>query len=370
MTMATGIRFEILSRCSENRARTGRLRLPHGEVETPCFMPVGTQGAVKTLGAEDLEALGYEMILANTYHLSLRPGEELIERLGGLHRFMSWKRPILTDSGGYQVMSLASRRTITEEGVDFQSHLDGERIMLTPERSVEIQRKLESDISMALDVCPSYESTRGEVAEGMRLTHEWAKRSLEARSDGQALFGIVQGGLHEELRKESVDCITSLPFDGFAVGGLSVGEPSELRFPIIENTVPMIPEERPRYLMGVGHPKEIIHAVKQGVDMFDCVLPTRLARHHAIYTMRGTVNILNAEWKEREGPVDPESVFPAVSRYSAAYLRHLFHAKEPFAAHLATLHNLAFYARLMDELRKTIRCGDWAALEARYKLCG
>ncbi len=329
-------------------------------------MPVGTKGAVKTVGAEDLEALGYRLLLANTYHLALRPGEEVIERLGGLNRFMGWPHPILTDSGGYQIMSLAAQRKLSERGVEFRSHLDGTALDLTPERAVRIQRRLGVDISMALDVCPPYPAPREEVAQAMRLTHTWAGRSLEARSDGQTLFGIVQGGTHEDHRRESAEQITSFPFDGFAVGGVSVGEETELQRAVVEMTAPMLPDDKPRYLMGVGRPNDIIHAVECGVDLFDCVLPTRLARHRALFTLNGVINITNAEWTEHNGPPDPESVFPLVQRYSAAYIRHLFLSDDPLAQRLATLHNLAFYARLMAEIREAVIYGTWGTLKKRY----
>ena len=356
--------FEILSRSGS--ARVGQLHLPHGEVTTPAFMPVGTQGTVKTVGSEDLEALGFEMILANTYHLSLRPGEDLVESLGGLNKFMSWDKPILTDSGGYQVMSLSKRRTISDDGVVFQSHLDGTEMNLTPEQSINIQKKLGVDISMALDVCPAYPASREEVESAMRFTHLWAPRCLNDRGENQAVFGIVQGGVHEDLRKESACAIISLPFDGFAIGGVCVGEPSELQYPVVQFTAPLLPEDKPRYLMGVGHPRDIIHAVKHGIDLFDCVLPTRMARHHAMYTMTGIVNVLNKQWAEHNGPVDPESCFPLTSRYSAAYIRHLFMAKEPLGPRIATLHNLAFYARLMHDIREAIRTDSWPELESKY----
>lgn len=321
---------------------------------------------MKTVSSEDLEAIGFEMILSNTYHLTLRPGEARIEQLGGLHRFMGWNRSILTDSGGYQVMSLSASRSITREGVQFRSHIDGSPVQLTPERSIEIQRRLGVDVSMALDVCPPYPADRDEVAQAMELTHEWARRSLLARGEGQSVFGIVQGGVHDDLRRVSAECIASLPFDGFAIGGVSVGEPTEMQRPVVELTAPLLPEDRPRYLMGVGTPQDILHAVKCGVDLFDCVLPTRMARHHVLYTLQGRVNILNSRWQDEGGPPDPESVFPWTERYSAAYLRHLFLANEPLGARLATLHNLAFYARLMEEAREAIRTDSWDALEARY----
>ncbi len=355
------------------------MHTPHGVVETPTFMPVGTQGTVKTVGSEDLEALGYRLILSNTYHLSLRPTSELVEKLGGLHRFMSWKGPILTDSGGYQVMSLSHMRKITEEGVSFKSHLDGSEHFLTPERSIQIQGQLGVDISMALDVCPPYPCSREEAAEAMRLTHLWAPRNLAARRHGedsqskpsshsQAVFGIVQGGVHEDLRRESAEYITSLPFDGFAVGGVSVGEPTEMQYPVVKFAAPLLPKDKPRYLMGVGHPQDILHAVSCGIDMFDCVLPTRMARHHALYTLQGRVNAMGKKWAEHDSPFDEHSVFPATERYSAAYVRHLFKAGEPLAGRIATLHNLAFYARLMEDIRTAIEQGTWPELTAKYQL--
>jgi queuine tRNA-ribosyltransferase len=330
-------------------------------------MPVGTQGTVKTVGSEDLEALGYQLILANTYHLSLRPGDELVERLGGLHNLMSWPGAILTDSGGYQVMSLANRRTIDDVGVTFRSHLDGSSHLLTPERAIEIQARLGVDISMCLDECPPFPCTREEAANAMSRTHQWAPRNLAAARPGQRAFGIVQGGVHLDLRSESAAFMAELPFAGFAIGGVSVGEPTEMQYPVVAHTAPRLPVDKPRYLMGVGHPGDILHAVACGVDLFDCVLPTRMARHHAVYTLRGRVNVRNREWAEHDGPIDENSVFPATSRYSAAYLRHLFVAREPLGARLATLHNLAFYARLMAEIRDSITSGNWPALLARYR---
>ncbi|MFI5385762.1 MAG: tRNA guanosine(34) transglycosylase Tgt [Fimbriimonadales bacterium] len=379
------VRYELIATCPHTGARRGRLHTPHGTVETPCFMPVGTQGTVKTVGSEDLEALGFQLILSNTYHLSLRPGPEVIERFGGLHEFMSWRGPILTDSGGYQVMSLSNTRTLTDEGVTFRSHLDGSEHFLSPERSIEIQAQLGVDISMALDVCPPYPSTRDEVAEAMRVTHLWAPRNLGARNistpqrpssltnqseegGSQSIFGIVQGGVYEDLRRESAEYITSLDFDGFAIGGVSVGEPSELQYPVVSFTAPLLPEDKPRYLMGVGHPGDILHAVACGIDLFDCVLPTRMARHHALYTLEGRINILNQCWAEHRGPVDEGSVFPQTERYSAAYLHHLMKAGEPLGARLCTLHNLAFYARLMSEIREAIEQGTWDELAKRYEL--
>ncbi|MBS1723059.1 MAG: tRNA guanosine(34) transglycosylase Tgt [Armatimonadetes bacterium] len=359
--------FEVKGRCSTNLARLGTLQTSHGSVQTPCFMPVGTQATVKTVGSEDLEKLGFELVLSNTYHLSLRPGADLIERLGGLHKFMSWPRALLTDSGGYQVMSLAHKRRVSDEGVRFQSHLDGSELFLTPERSIEIQGQLGVDVSMALDECPPYPCSRDEAAAAMARTHLWAPRNLAARREGQAVFGIVQGGVHEDLRRESAEAVTSLPFDGFAIGGVSVGEPTEMQYPVVDLAAPLLPDDKPRYLMGVGHPRDIVHAVAAGVDMFDCVLPTRMARHHCVYTLQGRVNAKNAQWAEHNGPWDTGSTFSATERYSAAYVRHLFQADEPLGARLATLHNLAFYALLMEDIRRAITEDTWPQLEAKYK---
>lgn len=360
------VRFELLAVCPKTGARRGRLHTPHGTVETPAFMPVGTQATVKTVGSEDLEALGYELILSNTYHLALRPGAERIERLGGLHRFMSWRGSILTDSGGYQVMSLSHRRKLTDAGVEFQSHLDGSAMHLSPERAIAIQRSLGVDMSMALDVCPPYPCTRDEAVEAMRRTHLWAKRNLQAAAEGQAVFGIVQGGIHSDLRTESAEFIGSLPFAGLAIGGVSVGEPTELQYPVVAHTAPLLPPDKVRYLMGVGHPRDIVHAVACGVDLFDCVLPTRMARHHCLYTLQGRVNGMAQKWEDHDGPFDEDSVFTATDRYSAAYIRHLFKAKEALGARLATLHNLAFYARMMQEIRSAIVEGTWQELDQRY----
>ena len=362
------VRYELIRICKHTGARRGRLHTPHGTVETPFFMPVGTQGSVKTVGSEDVEALGFQQVLSNTYHLSLRPGSKLVEQLGGLHHFMSWNGAILTDSGGYQVMSLSDSRTIDDSGVKFKSHLDGSVQFLSPERSIQIQGELGVDISMALDECPPYPCTRDEAADAMRRTHLWAPRNLEARRETQAVFGIVQGGVHEDLRTESAEFISSLPFAGIAIGGVSVGEPSEMQYPVVTHTAKLLPTHKARYLMGVGHPKDILHAVAAGIDMFDCVLPTRMARHHALYTLDGRINALGRRWADHDGPFDAASVFPQTERYSAAYIRHLFKAGEPLGARLATLHNLAFYARLMQEIRTAIEQETWPQLLERYAL--
>lgn len=361
------VRYELLKKCPITAARRGRLHTDHGTVETPFFMPVGTQGTVKTVGSEDLESLGFEQVLSNTYHLSLRPGADLVERFGGLHKLMSWKRAILTDSGGYQVMSLSDSRKIDDSGVTFKSHLDGSSQFLSPERSIQIQGQLGVDISMVLDECPPFPCGRDEAAAAMARTHRWAPRNLSARREGQSIFGIVQGGVHEDLRRESAQFISELPFEGVAIGGVSVGEPTEMQYPVVEFTAPLLPSHKARYLMGVGHPRDILHAVACGVDMFDCVLPTRMARHHAIYTLNGRINALNQKFAEQSDPWDTQSIFPALERYSPAYIRHLFKAGEPLGARLASLHNLAFYARLMQEIRDAIDQGTWKELMDRYK---
>jgi len=361
------VRYELIATCPHTGARRGRLHTAHGTVETPAFMPVGTQGTVKTVGSEDLEGLGFELVLSNTYHLWLRPGSDLIQRQGGLHKFMSWPSAILTDSGGFQVMSLSDRREITDEGVKFKSHLDGSEKFLSPEKSIQIQAELGVDISMALDVCPPYPCTKEEAVAAMQQTHRWAPRNLAARAEGQSIFGIVQGGVHEDLRAESAATISSMPFDGFAIGGVSVGESTELQYPVVKYTAPLIPTDKARYLMGVGHPQDILHAVSCGIDMFDCVLPTRMARHHTLYTLHGRANMINSKWTEHNGPVDEDSVFPQTKRYTAAYMRHLFKANEPLGARIATLHNLAFYSRLMKEVRDAIERGTWKELIKRYE---
>lgn len=358
--------FQVTAQLQDGQARCGRLETPHGTVETPAFMPVGTVGAVKTVSAGDLQALGYEQILCNTYHLGLRPGTSAVKARGGLHRFMGWHGGILTDSGGYQVMSLSKMRDISDQGVVFRSHLDGSQMELTPERVIEMQAELGVDISMMLDECPPYPCTRDEAAAAMERTHRWAPRNLSAQAEEQAIFGIVQGGVHMDLRTESAQFFAQLPCQGYAVGGVSVGEPTEMQYPVVAHTAPLLPADKPRYLMGVGHPRDIIHGVKSGIDLFDCVLPTRMARHNALYTLQGRINARAARWAEVDGPHDPDSVFPALEGISAAYLRHLLHIGEPMGARFATLHNLAFYARLMREIREAIRANQWEALEARY----
>jgi queuine tRNA-ribosyltransferase len=351
---AARFRFELLKACGQ--ARRGRLATAHGTVETPAFVPVGTAATVKGLTPEAVAETGTEMVLANTYHLMLRPGAERIERLGGLHRFMNWSRPILTDSGGFQVMSLAKLREIDEAGVTFQSHIDGTRHHLSPERAVDIQRRLGADVSMAFDECTPFPSGEAEAAESMRLSMRWAERSREAftAQPGCALFGINQGGVYPELRVESADRLKEIGFDGYAIGGLAVGEGQETTFRVLDATVPHFPEAAPRYLMGAGRPDDIIGAVERGIDLFDCVLPTRSGRTGHAFTRRGVVNIRNARHADDPRPLDESCACPTCTGYSRAYLRHLAQADEILGAVLLTWHNLTFYQDLMRGLRDAI----------------
>ena len=359
--------FSFTVRTTDGDARLGELRTPHGDVQTPAFMPVGTQGAVKAVRHRELEEAGAEIILGNTYHLLLRPGDELIARRGGLHRFIGWDRPILTDSGGFQVYSLAQRRAITDEGADFQSHLDGTRYLLTPERAAEIQARLGSDIAMAFDECVAYPATRDQAADAMTRSARWAERSRRrfldlqngtvadaAVSSGQAQFGIVQGGTFPDLRDESADETMRVGFEGYAIGGLSVGEPVEQLYALAGQTARRLPHDRPRYLMGVGTPEDIVECVARGIDMFDCVLPTRNARNGQLFTSRGRINIKNARYAEDDGPLDPECGCYTCRRHSKAYLRHLYMAGEMSSGALNTLHNLSFYLDTMRRIRDAI----------------
>lgn len=360
-----GIQFEVVHRSHRSHARVGLLHTPHGTIETPVFMPVGTQATVKTLSQDELEQLGYRLILGNTYHLYLRPGAERIDQLGGLHRFMSWSGAILTDSGGFQVFSLAPLRQLDDDGVTFRSHLDGSEHRFTPEVSIRVQNLLGSDIVMAFDECPPYPASYDEVARATERTYQWAVRSRqtwlqaqEARPDRpQALFGIIQGGVYDDLRLQSLDQITSLGLPGYAIGGVSVGEPLEEMYRITALVAPRMPEDRPRYLMGVGTPQDILQAVQSGVDMFDCVLPTRLGRHGAVYTAHGRLNLRNARLATCPDPIDPTCDCWVCQRYSLAYLHHLFRAGEMLGYRLASYHNLAFYARWMRHTRQQIREG-------------
>ena len=349
-------------------ARAGRLLLPRGEVATPCFMPVGTRGAVRTLTSDDLASLGAGIILGNTYHLMLRPGHELIARRGGLHRYIGWDGSILTDSGGFQIMSLNAK--VSEEGVEFVSVYDGSRLWMTPETAVAAQNAIGSDIQMALDVCPKLPASPEITKEALERTTEWAKRAREAfqrspESETSSQFGILQGGTSEALRRESALCTTEIGFDGYALGGLSVGEDRSERLPAIATACANLPQNQPRYLMGVGDPLSIIEAISAGVDMFDCVLPTRLARHGTALTSQGRLNLKNSSYAEDDTEIDPEFPESPASKWSRAYLRHLLMVKEPTAARILTLHNLAWLLHLMEQSRQAIANGSLDELQQK-----
>lgn len=353
--MSEPFRFELLSRDEQTAARRGRLFTPHGTVETPVFMPVGTGGSVKTLDNRDLDDLNAQIILANTYHLYLRPGHETVRDLGGIHGFMNRQRPVLSDSGGFQVFSLGDFCKITEEGVRFASHIDGSRHLFTPELSIQVQEALGADIIMAFDECIPYPAEDEYVRRSTDRTLRWTRRCLDAKThDDQALFGIVQGGMNEDLRRFSVEQTTALNLPGYALGGLSVGESKEQMMRISRLTVPLLPEERPRYIMGVGHPEDILEMISHGADMFDCVMPTRNARTGSLYTSLGRVNIRNAKHHHDESPLDPACACYTCRNHSRAYLRHLFMSGEPTVLRLLTLHNLTFYFRLLAEAREAI----------------
>lgn len=360
--------FTVIKADVATQARLGRLVTPHGEIETPCFMPVGTQGTVKATLPRDLQEMGCQILLANTYHLYLRPGHKLIRELGGLHKFMGWDGPILTDSGGYQVFSLGAMRKITDDGALFQSHLDGSSHLLTAEKAVEIQEALGSDIAMVLDECIPADASRDYVQASTARTVSWAKRSLRVRSKtDQLMFGIIQGGLFEDLRRRCVDEMAGLLFEGFAVGGLGVGEGEAQLHAIGSFTAALLPKDRPRYLMGVGRPQDIINAVRAGFDMFDCVIPTRNARNGTVYTFRGKLNIKRAEFANDPRPLDASCLCYCCKNFSRAYLRHLYQAGEILSSQLNSLHNLYFYHRLMDKCREAIRDGAadvWKQLDA------
>ena len=356
--------FDIHAR--DGKARRGTIRTPRGEIRTPAFMPVGTAATVKAMMPESVRETGADILLGNTYHLMLRPGAERVDRLGGLHRFMNWDRPILTDSGGFQVMSLASLRKLTEYGVSFKSHVDGSKHFLSPERSMEIQRLLGSDIVMCFDECPALPADRARIEESMRLSMRWAARSREAFGDrpGHALFGIQQGGLEQDLRGESAEALKVIGFEGYAIGGLAVGEGQEAMFGCLDYAPGQLPEDKPRYLMGVGKPDDILGAVQRGVDMFDCVLPSRSGRTGQALTRFGAVNIKNARHAEDPRPLDPECGCPACRNYSRAYLHHVFKAQEIISSMLLTWHNLHYYQELMQGIRDAVEAGtldDFAA---------
>jgi queuine tRNA-ribosyltransferase len=357
------MRFELLA--ADGAARRGRLTLAHGAVDTPAFMPVGTYGAVKAMAPDEVKGLGAQIVLGNTFHLWLRPGLDVIAAHGGLHRFMGWDGPILTDSGGFQVFSLGALRKISEEGVRFASPVNGDRLFLTPEESMRIQRVLNADVVMIFDECTPHPATHAEAAESMRLSLRWAERSRRAHEGNpNALFGIVQGGMYEDLRDESLAGLAGIGFDGYAIGGLSVGEPKADMQRILAHTAPRLPRERPRYLMGVGTPEDLVHAVQQGIDMFDCVLPTRNARNGWLFTRHGTVKIRNAVHAADTRPLDETCPCPTCRNFSRAYLHHLQRVNEILGARLNTLHNLFYYQQLMAELREAIaaaRLDDYVA---------
>lgn len=358
--------FRISGR--DGKARTGVLTLGRGEVRTPAFMPVGTAATVKAMRPESVAETGADILLGNTYHLMLRPGDARVEALGGLHRFMNWDRPILTDSGGFQVMSLASLRKLTEEGVRFRSHIDGSEHHLTPESSMAIQKRLGSDIAMAFDECTPFPATEAQTAESMRLSMRWAARSREAfgPDDRNLLFGIQQGGVFEDLRRESAEALAKIGFPGYAIGGLAVGEGQETMLQVLETAPGMLPDDKPRYLMGVGKPDDILEAVMRGVDMFDCVLPTRSGRTAQAFTRRGVVNMRNARHQDDPRPLDAECGCPACRSYGRAYLHHLTRAGEILGSMLLTWHNLHYYQELMSGIRAAIAKGELSAFAKRF----
>ncbi len=361
-------RFSFTVHGTDGRARTGQIDTPRGEIRTPAFMPVGTAATVKAMMPDSVRATGADILLGNTYHLMLRPTAERIAKLGGLHRFMNWDRPILTDSGGFQVMSLAELRKLTEEGVTFRSHIDGSKHMLSPERSMEIQKLLGSDIVMCFDECPALPADRTRIAQSMELSMRWARRSREAFGDrpGYALFGIQQGGLEQDLREQSADALREIGFEGYAVGGLAVGEGQEAMFGCLDYAPGQLPEDKPRYLMGVGKPDDIVGAVERGIDMFDCVLPSRSGRTGQVFTRHGVVNIKNARHADDPRPLDEACGCPACSNYSRAYLHHVFKAQEMISSMLLTWHNLHYYQELMAGLRAAIAAGGLSAFVAQF----
>ncbi|MFQ5928284.1 MAG: tRNA guanosine(34) transglycosylase Tgt [Acidobacteriota bacterium] len=362
------VSFQVLARDEKTHARSGVLQTPHGDIETPVFVPVGTAGTVKAMPHELLEKLDARIILANTYHLYLRPGQEVIRRQGGLHRFMSWNRVILTDSGGYQVFSHQALRKITEEGVEFQSHLDGSYHFISPEKSIEIQQTLGSDIIMVFDECTPYPVTEYQARESMRRSVRWAQRCKSAYQGGrQALFGIVQGSVFFELRKESLERLCEIDFAGLALGGFSVGEPKLLMYEMIEHLNGLMPGNKPRYLMGVGTPLDLLSCVKQGMDMFDCVLPTRNARNGTLFTSVGRISIKNARYRDDEGPLDPNCKCLVCRRYSRSYLRHLYISGEIVSSILNTYHNVFFYLDFMRKIRNSIALNSLSELEERFR---
>ncbi|OIQ34632.1 MAG: tRNA guanosine(34) transglycosylase Tgt [Roseobacter sp. MedPE-SWchi] len=364
--MAPKITFDL--KAQDGKARTGVISTPRGDIRTPAFMPVGTAATVKAMMPESVRETGADILLGNTYHLMLRPTAERIDRLGGLHKFMNWERPILTDSGGFQVMSLAGLRKLTEKGVTFKSHIDGSKHELTPERSMEIQRLLGSDIVMCFDECPALPATRDRIAESMQLSMRWAERSKEAFGDrpGHALFGIMQGGLEQDLREESAEALTKIGFDGYAVGGLAVGEGQEAMFDCLDYAPGFLPQDKPRYLMGVGKPDDIVGAVARGIDMMDCVLPSRSGRTGQAFTRHGVVNIKNARHADDSRPLDENCSCPACSKYSRAYLHHVFRSNEMISGMLLTWHNLHYFQEIMQGMRDAIAAGTFEAWQKAF----
>jgi queuine tRNA-ribosyltransferase len=366
--MADMTRFSFQLKATDGKARSGVISTPRGEIRTPAFMPVGTAATVKAMLPDSVRKTGADILLGNTYHLMLRPTAERIDRLGGLHRFMNWERPILTDSGGFQVMSLAALRKLTETGVTFKSHIDGSQHELTPERSMEIQRLLGSDIVMCFDECPALPAERAQIAESMRLSMRWAERSKAAFGDrpGHALFGIQQGGLERDLREESAEALRAIGFDGYAVGGLAVGEGQEAMFGVLDHAPDMLPRDKPRYLMGVGKPDDIVGAVARGIDMMDCVLPSRSGRTGQVFTRRGVLNIKNARHADDPRPLDEDCSCPACRGYSRAYLHHVVRSQEIISSMLLTWHNLHYYQALMQGMRDAISKGVFADWQAEF----
>jgi queuine tRNA-ribosyltransferase len=359
--------FRLIKTCPQTKARLGELVTPHATVPTPVFLPVGSHGVVKTLAPDEVKSLGFSMVLANTFHLYLRPGIGVIEKLGGLHSFMGWEGAILTDSGGYQVFSLAPLRRVSDEGVTFRSHIDGSQHSFTPELAIEYQEALGADIIMALDECPAHDDGLEKVKRATERTNKWAERCLKAHeSQGQALYAIVQGGLFPELRRQSAEFLTSLDFSGYAIGGLSLGEPKKLTFGMVEETAAFLPENKPRYLMGVGSPEDIVESVARGCDIFDSALPTRVARNGALFTWQGRVNITNAAYADMEKPIVADCNCYCCRSFSAAYLHHLFNTGELLAYRLATIHNLSFIAELMSKIRGAIEDGTFAGFRKDF----
>ncbi|KMT21263.1 tRNA guanosine(34) transglycosylase Tgt [Clostridium cylindrosporum] len=354
------VKYELIKRCKQSGARLGRIHTPHGVIETPIFMPVGTQATVKAMTPHELKDIGSQIILSNTYHLFLRPGHKLIERAGGLHKFMNWDRPILTDSGGFQVFSLTDLRKIEEEGVTFKSHIDGSKQFLSPEKAMEIQNSLGADIMMAFDECPPYEADYDYTKKSLAMTLRWAERCLKSHSrpNDQALFGIIQGGMYKDLREEALDEMVKMDFPGYALGGLSIGEPQETMVKVLSWVAEKMPEHKPRYLMGIGSPDYIFEAVLNGIDMFDCVLQTRIARNGTVFTSNGRLVIKNAQYAEDMRPLDEECDCYACQNFTRGYIRHLFKAQEILGARLTTIHNLRFTLKLVEQIREAIK-GDY-----------